>query len=455
MPFDFELAIIGAGPAGISAAAAAHRAEPNARIALLEAHRAGGPRLWSGSVAIGALARSARAFELIKRSEEFGIHSEKPRVVWTAVRMRIAAVRDEVRERDRAAIHSSGATLIPGRARFLDPHTLEITGAKEPRTLRAAKFILATGRAPLKLHLDGLEETGFLTPESLIDRPNMPHSLVFLGYGPATCELAQAFRHFGASVTVITPTPALVPNEEPVLIAALERYLRNEGIAIHLNARATRVRSGESGKIVDFTDNEDHSQEAKGTEVVVVPEAAPDLGELALESAGVTLENGRPAVDQYLRTLSSHIWAAGSVLGRRGTGSYQGAIAGHNAFAEQPREAHADLLPHVIHTDPALARIGPTEHEAQEAGETVSAHAAQFNQQEKALIEGDDFGFARLLTNRDGVIIGAQAVCPGASELVAPCATWVGGGMKLAELAELPVSRPSLADAWVRAAEPG
>jgi glutathione reductase (NADPH) len=136
MKYDFDVAVIGAGTAGLVSAFVADSL--GARVALIEADKVGGECLWRGCVPSKTLIRSARAWEQVKRCEEFGVHVEKPRLVWSAIRLRLADVRDDIRRLEREQLAASNLTSISGRARFVDEHTLQISGANA-RTLTAEK----------------------------------------------------------------------------------------------------------------------------------------------------------------------------------------------------------------------------------------------------------------------------------------------------------------------------
>jgi pyruvate/2-oxoglutarate dehydrogenase complex dihydrolipoamide dehydrogenase (E3) component len=143
MQYDFDLAVIGAGTGGLVSAFVADSL--GARVALIEADKVGGECLWSGCVPSKTLVRSAKVFDLVKRSEEFGVHIEKPRLVWNAVRLRVADVRDEIKKGERDELAKTKIEQIIGRAKFTDAQHLEIETKGGTRQISAKKFILATG----------------------------------------------------------------------------------------------------------------------------------------------------------------------------------------------------------------------------------------------------------------------------------------------------------------------
>ncbi|MBV9468610.1 MAG: FAD-dependent oxidoreductase, partial [Abitibacteriaceae bacterium] len=153
----YDIAVIGAGTGGLVAAFIADSL--GAKTALIERERIGGECLWTGCVPSKTLIKSARVYATMKRAEEFGVHVESTRLVWPAVRMRIAAVRDEIKDLERAELQKSKIKIITGTARFEDAHTLLITAKAREQRIQAKKFILATGTKTRLPEIEGLEET--------------------------------------------------------------------------------------------------------------------------------------------------------------------------------------------------------------------------------------------------------------------------------------------------------
>jgi len=191
--FDFDVAVVGGGTGGLVSSVVADSL--GAKVALIERDKVGGECLWRGCVPSKTLLRSAKVWELVKRSEEFGVHVEKPRLVWNAVRLRLADVRDEIRRSEREQLAQTKIELIAGDARFVDAHTLEIQCKGDTRRVSARKFVLATGSSPVVPDIEGLEEAGFLSYEGLFERPNLPKSLVFIG-GAGVRAVRHARRGF-------------------------------------------------------------------------------------------------------------------------------------------------------------------------------------------------------------------------------------------------------------------
>lgn len=451
MKYDYDVAVIGAGTGGLVSAFVADSL--GARVALIEADKVGGECLWRGCVPSKTLVKSAKVFDLVKRSAEFGVHVEKPRLIWNAVRLRLADVRDEIKKNERDELGKTKIELVAGRASFRDSHHLEIETQGGLRALSAKKFIVATGSKPKIPTIEGLEDAGFITHEGLFERPNLPKSLVFLGGGPISVEMAQAFCRFGTKVTILQKGARLLDKEEPEISALIEKLLQNEGVQIFLNAQVSRVEAGESRKTVHFV-VDGIEQSATAGELVLATGKTPQFEGLKLENAGVkTGENGIEA-DVFLRTSAPNIWACGDVTGRflfTHAAEYEAKIAAQNALLPVGAKTDFHALPWVTFTDPEIAHLGMTREEAKKAHGKVKVWQAPFKTLDRAIIEGETAGFAHIVTTPSGRILGAHIIGPSAGELIASFLPAVREGALLQEFAEAIFAYPTLAEIGHRA----
>jgi pyruvate/2-oxoglutarate dehydrogenase complex dihydrolipoamide dehydrogenase (E3) component len=450
--FDYDLAVIGAGTAGLVSAFVADSL--GAKVALIERDKVGGECLWRGCVPSKALIKSAKVFEMVKRCEEFGVHIEKPKLVWNAVRLRLADVRDDIKNLEREQLAKSNITQITASAKFLDSNTLELTEKSGVRTIRAKKFVLATGSKAIIPEIEGLTEVGYLAPHDLFSRPNMPKSLIFLGGGPINCELAQAFHRFGTRVVVLQSADQLLPKEERDVADKLHEIFRNEGIEVHLNAKATKVEVSGPYKKVTFTvDGEE--REAQAGEIVLGIGKTPDLDTLNLEVTGVEIVDGAVKVDASLRTTAKNIWACGDVLGKylfTHVAEHEAKVAGANAVLPAPLARKIDYkgLVWVTFTDPEVAHVGLTFDEANQLGK-VRNWDVPFKTLDRAIIEGETAGFARITTSGSGRILGATIIGPSAGEIITALVPAVREGALLHEFAEMMLPYPTLGEILHRA----
>ena len=448
MQFDTDIAVIGGGTAGLVSAAVA--ASLGARVTLIEADKIGGECLWRGCVPSKTLLRSARVFHTVKGAAEFGVHLEKPRLIWSAVKLRLADVRDEIKANEREEIKKAGVQTLNGRARFLDAHTLEIAGKDGTKKFGAKKFVLATGSKPRVPEIDGLDEVGYIAPDGLFDKPSLPKSLIFIGGGPVSIEMAQAFARFGATVTVLQHGDRILDKEEPEVSELMLKLLRAEGITIHLNARAKRAEmEGERKKI--WFDSPAGEQSVVAGEIVVSIGKTPVFETLGLENIGVKAGKKGIEVDGHLKTSASNVWACGDATGGpyfTHTAENQGKIAAANAVLPAPLAQKLDSrgLSWVTFTDPEVAHLGQTLEEAKREWGHAKAWQLPFSALDRAIIEGETSGFARIITTGSGRIVGAHIVGAHAGELIGSLIVPVREGALLAEFGEAMFPYPTLGE---------
>lgn len=449
--FDFDVAVLGAGTAGLVSAFVADSL--GARVALIERDKVGGECLWRGCVPSKTLLRSAKVWELVKRSEEFGVHVEKPKLVWSAVRLRLADVRDEIRKGEREQLAKSHLEQIAGDARFIDAHTLEITSKGETRRVRARKFILATGSSPVTPDIEGLKETGFLNYEALFERPNLPKSLVFIGGGPLGCEMAQAFGRFGTRVVVLQRGPQLVPHEEPEIAEHLLKILRAENLEIHLNVRVSRVEKVGERKRVHF-EVDGQTQFVEAGEIMLAAGKKPRFEGLNLETAGVKTGEAGIETDERMRTSAPHIWACGDCTGQQRfthAAEHAGKVAGANAVLPIGLKVNWETLNWVTFTDPEIAHIGLSRDEAKAAWGEIETYRADFKTLDRAIIEGEAGGFALVFTTKSGRVLGAQIIGPSAGEIAPTVVAAARDGALIQEWAETMFAYPTFGEILHRA----
>ncbi len=451
MQFDFDVAVIGAGTAGLVSSVVADSL--GAKVALIERDKVGGECLWRGCVPSKTLLRSAKVWEMVKRSEEFGVHVEKPKLVWSAIRLRLADVRDEIRKGEREELGKSSVTQIVGDAAFVDGHTLNIQSKGETRQIRARKFILATGSSPVVPAVEGLKEVGFLSYEGLFERPNLPKSLIFIGGGPLACEMAQAFGRFGTRVVVLQKAGQLVPREEAAVAEHLLKILRAEGIEVHLNAEITRAeQAGERKKVFFSVGGVEQSVEAG--EIVLAAGKQPRFDGMNLNLAGVQFNEKGVVIDDKLQTSARHIWACGDCTGQHlftHAAEHAAKVAGANAVLPVSLKVDWKTLNWVTYTDPEIAHIGQTPEEARRTWGEIETQRADFKSLDRAIIEGEASGFALIFTSKSGRIVGAQIIGAGAGELAPVVVAAVRDGALLQEWAETIFAYPTMSEIFHKA----
>lgn len=416
-PGRYNLVAIGAGTAGLVAAAGA--AGLGARVALVERRLLGGDCLNYGCVPSKAVLRAARAARELREAAAFGLSSGGAvRQDFAAVMTRMRAIRARIAPHDSAhRFRDLGVDVFVGAARFVAPDAVDVDG----RRLRFARAVIATGARPAAPPIPGLAEAGFLTNETVFGLTSLPPRLVVIGAGPIGCELSQAFARFGSRVTIVSLDPRALPREDPDAAGILEHQLVQDGVALCLGAAITAVRRSERGKAVVF-DRGRGPETVEADEILVAVGRAPNVEELGLEAAGIAATRDGITVDDRLRTTNPRVYAAGDVCSRfkfTHAADAMARVVVENALFFGRRRASTLVIPWCTYTDPEIAHVGFYEREARAAGFDVRTLEIDLAEIDRAIVDDDGPGFARLhVDGRRGRILGATIVAPHAGDVI-------------------------------------
>jgi pyruvate/2-oxoglutarate dehydrogenase complex dihydrolipoamide dehydrogenase (E3) component len=449
----YDVAVIGGGTAGLVSGVLAKSL--GAKTVLIEKARIGGECLWTGCVPSKALIKSARVFDTVKRAEEFGVHVEKPRLIWSAVKLRIADVRDEIKALERRELDRSGLEIVNGTARFQDAETLLVQTRNGKRAINARKFIVACGTKVRTPDIAGLDEIDYLTHENVFDLPSLPRSMTIIGGGPIACELAQAFARFGTQVTLLQKADRLLTKEDAEISTAAQRVLEQEGVSIHLSAEVQRVAMGEDEKLhVQWRDANGSPQKTTSSRLLVATGKTVELTELNPGAAGIQWNRDGVVVDDYLRTTAPNIWACGDVTGQylfTHVAEYQAKIAAQNALLPLKAKADYRVVPWTTFTDPEISHLGLTEDEARHEHGDIKVYRAHFKELDRAIIEGETSGFIKVVTTGSGRIVGVHIIGASAGETIHSFVGALHDGALIQEFAESIFVYPTLAEIGHRA----
>lgn len=393
-----------------------------AKVTLVEAHDMGGDCLNTGCVPSKALIKSAKVAHQVADSARFGIQSGAPVIDFPAVMRRVRDVITAIEPHDSVERFTGlGVDCVKGYARFVDPWTIEVDGARQ---LTAKSFIIATGAAPFIPPLPGVEDSGYLTSETLwdvmADRPNAPNRLVILGGGPIGCELAQAFQRLGSKVTIVEMADRLLLKEDADAAALVTARLQSEGVSVHTAHRALRFASGKT-LVVEGPQGE---KSIAYDDIIIAVGRKPRVSGFGLEELGLVV-GGQLANDDCLRTNMPHIYCAGDVAGRQQLthgGSHEAWYASVNALARPFKKYRTDyrVLPRVTYTEPELATVGLTEAEARAQGLSFDVTRYDLDDLDRAIAESEAHGFVKILTAKGSDrILGATIIGQNAGEILA------------------------------------
>jgi len=427
MKFDYDLIVIGAGSGGLSAVAFARAL--NKRVALIEKHRVGGDCTWTGCVPSKALLKVAQIAHHARTAAIYGVTTPTPTVDMLEVRAYIRTVIQEIYQHETPEIlQADGTDVFLGNARFIDPHMIQVG----ERRLTSARFVIATGAHPFIPDIPGLISVPYHTYETIFDNDQLPQHLIIIGAGPIGCEIAQAYRRLGAQVTLIGER--LLARDEPEAVEQVKRTFADEGL-IYVNANATRVVKEGRSIIVQAGD-----QIVRGTMLLITVGRAPNVTGMTLENAGIKFDKHGVKVDKKLRTSQRHIYAIGDCTGGHQYTHYagwQGFKAVRNAFLPFPSNGVREHVPYTTFTNPAVARAGLTEAEArQRYGDDVRVLCRDGEHIDRAVTDHAQGSLIKLVTRRNGTLLGATVVAPEAGEIITEYALALDNGLKPSQLAQ-------------------
>ncbi|MGW0734763.1 dihydrolipoyl dehydrogenase family protein [Streptomyces sp. NPDC002851] len=433
----YDLAVIGGGSAGLTAARTAGRF--GARTLLVERDRLGGDCLWTGCVPSKALLHVAAEVRAARGVGAFGLRAASGPADLAAVFVQVKEAIAAIEPHDSAeSLAPLGVEVASGPAVFTGPRTL--TAAGKETSFRYA--VIATGSSPTLVPVPGLAEASPLTSDSVWDLAELPDRLVVLGGGPIGCELGQAFARLGSRVTVVEALERLLPREEPQASQVVRAHLEAAGVTVLTGYRAVKVANGAlhgPGGQLPYD------------ALLAVTGRRGNTAGLGLRAAGVELdERGQITTDDRLRTSNPRIYAAGDVTGKSAfthLGGVQGGAAATDALLGVRRRIGYDAVPWVTFTDPEVARVGPTAAEARSTyGDKARVRTLEHDRVDRAVADGRADGFTTLVLGPRGRIVGATVVAPRAGETIAHLAAAVRLGWTPAQYARTVHPYPTYAD---------
>lgn len=418
----YNLVVVGAGTAGLVSAMGA--AGLGARVALVERHLMGGDCLNVGCVPSKALIRAARVGYQVRHAGEFGVGSATQDL--TAGEIDFAAVMERMR-RLRASISpldsaqrfaDAGIDVFLGDGSFTSPDTLEVAD----QTLKFTRAVIATGGRAAAPPIEGLEEAGYLTNETVFSLTELPARLGVIGGGPIGCELAQSFRRFGSEVHLINRPDALLNKEERDAAAIVEKQFEAEGIHLHTGYQTVRAARDGVNKHLTIRCGDDE-QQLEVDEILVAVGRVPNTDHLGLDRADVRYGPRGVEVDDRLRTSNPRIFAAGDVCTKfqfTHAADAMARICLQNGLFPFGRGKMSGLvIPRTTYTDPEVASVGLTARQAAAEGIDIDSYRQDLSHVDRAILDGEDAGFAVVHTRKGtDKIVGATIVASHAGEMI-------------------------------------
>lgn len=441
-----DVVIIGAGPAGVVAALRA--ADLGARTALVTRDEFGGMAANDGPVPVRTLAHAAWLIREARQLGQYGITVSQPVLDYSRLLARVREVTHDVRACStwREQIDSLGVAVQErtGSARFIDPQTIETASGLR---LQADRVILCTGGTSRRLDVPGMEFTN--THSDAWSLNSVPASMLVIGAGATGVQVASVFNAFGTHVQLFQRGPRILPTEDEGISAAVASAFRSSGIVVQENfGEIESFEKSPRGVRMNFANKGQRHIAEASLAVVAIGWQANTAG-LNLAAAGVETDSrGFVRVDRFLQTSASHIFAAGDVTGRLllvPPAIQDGFVAATNAVRGPSLPLDESVHPIGSFTDPEYAQVGLTEAKARETHDVVTT-VARFDSTTRTIIDGRTFGFCKLITDRPThKILGCHVVGERAVEITQVAAIAIAAGMRVDDLARVPLSFPTYA----------
>ncbi len=408
-----DICLIGAGAAGLSLASGA--AQLGASVILFERGKMGGDCLNYGCVPSKALLAAAHRADQIRDAGRLGIKTSAPEIDFPAVMQHVRDAIAAIEPHDSVERFGGlGVQVIQAEAKFVSPRDVSGGGYE----VRAKRFVIAAGSRAAIPPIKGLGETPYLTNETLFSLDILPSHLLIVGGGPIGTEMAQAFSLLGSQVTIFD-MGRVFSKDDPELSTVVRERLRADGVTLREEIRIEGVSREAEGVALTL---EGSGEKIGGSHLLIAAGRAPSVNGFGLEEAGVEFGRRGIKTDAGLRTTNKRIYAIGDIVGGpqfTHIAGYHAGIVVRNALFRMRAKVDYSALPWVTYTDPELAHVGMKEEDARKKfGGDVTVVRASFERNDRAISEGDVSGLIKVVTRKNGQILGASIVGTNAGEII-------------------------------------
>jgi pyruvate/2-oxoglutarate dehydrogenase complex dihydrolipoamide dehydrogenase (E3) component len=443
-----DICVIGGGSGGLSVAAGA--AQMGAQTVLVEGHKMGGDCLNYGCVPSKALLAAAERAHMGRGNKPFGVAATRPKVDFAAVMGHVRETIEAIEPVDSVERFSGlGVRVIEETGKFIGRNKLQAGDM----TITAKRFVIATGSTAAVPNIRGLKSVPYLTNETIFTLTRQPKHLLIIGGGPIGAEMAQAFCRLGSAVTLVEADKVL-GREDQELSAHVKSQLVEDGIELVEGARIASVKQMGTKTLMKLQGG----TEIAGDALLAAAGRKPNLDALNLAKAGVAVSDGAQPhikVDKRLRSSNKKIFAIGDVNGGpqfTHAAGYQAGLVIRNILFFLPAKVNFAALPRVTYTNPELASVGLSEAEAREKYAAIKVLRWPFEENDRARAERDMRGMVKIITTRNGRILGASIVGKGAGDLLAPWTMALAQGLPISAMAGVISPYPTRGEASKRAA---
>jgi len=448
----YDVAVLGGGPGGYEAAIRC--AQYGLKTALIEAKELGGTCLNRGCIPTKALLHSSEIFRdnlkcILNNNtpyEDFGVDFTGVTYDYKRMASRKNIIVDRLRRGIASLEKAHGVTVIKGYGVLKDANTIAVSDA----SVSADKIILATGSAPSRPPIPGIDGKNVVTSDEVLAFTECPKNLVIIGGGVIGIEFATLFANLGKRVTVLEMMPSILPGVDKEILSIILPILTQKGVEVVTGAKVTSIRGGDT-VAVDYEQG-GAAKQASGACCVVSVGRTPQTKGIGLEAAGVRMDGGFVAIDNHMRTSVPNIYAIGDITGKiqlAHVATAGGMVAAANC-AGKNKTMDYSIVPACIYTSPEIAYVGLT---AEKAGNNTVTGTFNLVGNGKAMVMGENVGMVKLVSDKKtGEILGAQIIAPRATDMVAEIAAVMRCEGTIEELSDTIHPHPTVSEAIMEAA---
>ena len=431
--YDYDLLVIGSGPAGYVAAIRA--AQLGKEVVIIEQDKLGGTCLHRGCIPSKALLRSAEVYATVKESAAFGVETAGATLVFPKVQERKEQVVQQLHQGVQYLMRKNKITVLKGTGRVIGPSifspksgavAVEL-GDGEMETVVSGNLIIATGSRPRQL--PGLEPDGqyIMSSDEALTMDTLPASIIIVGGGVIGVEWASMLNDFGVEVTVVEAAPRLLPAEDPDVSKELQRLLSARGVKILTGCELLTDTYGkdEEGIQIDIRQGEE-TQTLSAVKLLVSVGRQANVENIGLENTDIRVVNGYIAVNADYQTHEPHIYAIGDCIGGvqlAHAASHEGIAAVHHLCGEQAHHTPDHMIPRCVYTRPETASVGMTEEQAKQSGREIKVGKFPFQAIGKSLVYGSKDGFVKVIADSaSNDILGVHMIGTHVTDLISEAA---------------------------------
>lgn len=439
-----DLVIVGGGPGGYAAALYAHNFDLS--VALVEKERPGGTCLIRGCIPAKQWLHIAEVYSTVSHASEFGVVASQPELDWGAALERKNQTVEGLVRGLGGLLKKRGVEVVSGYGRLSGSRTVEVDTGDGRRTLEGRSLILASGSHARTIPGYEIDGKTIVTSDHALDWDRQPQRVAIIGGGVIGCEFASFLADVGSEVHVFEMMDQIIPGSDPDSAKALQRQLQKRGIKFHVGVKVEPAESAGAGVTVPF------GGESVEVDVVLVAVGrGPNTDDVGLDKTAAELDGGFVVVDPAtMQTAEPALYAVGDIVA--GTpqlahvGFAEGIAAVTHAATGGIQPVNYDAIPRVTYTHPEVAEVGITETQASEQGLDYEATKHAFNGVGRAIIIGQNQGHAKVISLKNGPIIGASVVGPQAGEMIHELMYSVGWEALPSEAAALIHAHPTLSE---------